>query len=286
MLIPYEKIKVLLQGAGGEFEEQDVAPPGGGLENPWLSLADLDGDGQEELLLAQKNFLRSVVLKSDPAPANSTNRGTWSFEVKEQINGAGSDSRLVGAAAVPSDSNTKPALFLLDAERKVLTLCERDAGGVWQIVRNVTLPVTDFLSLRPVALGAPRANNIGLLGLNAVAWLALEGDTWELGELDSYESPVQDGYLRDVISGDLNQDGRKDLVFLETAKNYVDLVLFNAQHKLVPGDRWPVFEQRTFRSRTGEMPEPREAAVADVTGDAKNDLILVVHDRLLVYPQE
>ncbi len=286
MLIPYEKIKVLLQGAGGEFEEQDVAPPGGGLENPWLSLADLDGDGQEELLLAQKNFLRSVVLKSDPAPANSTNRGTWSFEVKEQINGAGSDSRLVGAAAVPSDSNTKPALFLLDAERKVLTLCERDAGGVWQIVRNVTLPVTDFLSLRPVALGAPRANNIGLLGLNAVAWLALEGDTWELGELDSYESPVQDGYLRDVISGDLNQDGRKDLVFLETAKNYVDLVLFNAQHKLVPGDRWPVFEQRTFRSRTGEMPEPREAAVADVTGDGKNDLILVVHDRLLVYPQE
>ena len=34
------------------------------------------------------------------------------------------------------------------------------------------------------------------------------------------------------------------------------------------------------------MPEPREALVADVTGDKKNDLIVLVHDRILVYPQE
>jgi hypothetical protein len=286
LLVPYEKIKVLLQVSGKDFDEQDVAPPGGGLENPWLNVADVDGDGQDELLLAQKNFLRAVVLKSEQGTAGTTNRLVWSFEVKEQINGAGSDSRLVGAAAIPSGTNSAPALFLLDAERKVLTLTERDASGVWQTVRNVALPVTDFTSLQPVALGGPQPNCVGFFGLNAVAWLALTGDTWEMNELDSYESPVKDGYLRDVVSGDLNNDGRKDLVFLETAKNYVDLVLFDANHRLVPGNRWQVFEQRTFRSRTGDMPEPREAAVADVTGDGKPDLIVLVHDRILVYPQE
>jgi hypothetical protein len=26
--------------------------------------------------------------------------------------------------------------------------------------------------------------------------------------------------------------------------------------------------------------------VVDVTGDAKNDLVIIVHDRILVYPQE
>jgi len=31
--------------------------------------------------------------------------------------------------------------------------------------------------------------------------------------------------------------------------------------------------------------EPREALVADVTGDGRNDLIILVHDRILVYPQ-
>ena len=47
-----------------------------------------------------------------------------------------------------------------------------------------------------------------------------------------------------------------------------------------------MFEQHTFRGRTDALPEPREALVADVTGDKKNDLIVVVHDRILVYPQE
>jgi hypothetical protein len=54
----------------------------------------------------------------------------------------------------------------------------------------------------------------------------------------------------------------------------------------VPADRWQVFEQRTFRGRGGDMPEPREAVVVDLTGDGKNDLAVIVHDRILVYPQE
>ena len=56
--------------------------------------------------------------------------------------------------------------------------------------------------------------------------------------------------------------------------------------KLVPGDRWQVFEQHTFRGADNALPEPRECVVADVTGDGKNDLIVLVHDRILVYPQE
>ena len=159
-------------------------------------------------------------------------------------------------------------------------------SGVWQVMRNLPLPVSEFTSIKPVALATGHPNAIALTGLNAVGCFLLQGDVWTLTELDGYETPIRDGRLTDVVSGDLDNDGRKDLVFLETAKNYVDLVLFDAAHNLVPGNRWPVFEQRTFRSRTGDMPEPREAAVADVTGDGKSDLIVLVHDRILVYPQE
>ncbi len=114
----------------------------------------------------------------------------------------------------------------------------------------------------------------------------MSGRVWEFSELDSYETPIKDGHLADVVSGDLNNDGRKDLVFLETAKNYLDLVTFELPHKLVPANRWQVFEERTFRSRRNDSLEPREAVIADVTGDGKNDLIVLVHDRILVYPQE
>jgi hypothetical protein len=286
VLIPYEKIKVLIQKADKtNFEETDVLPPGGSTEEPWLSISDVDGDGKPELLLAQKNFVRAVVLQ--PGADRGTNgKPVWNFFVKEQINGASRDSRIVGAAPLRNGTNGIASIFLLDAERKELTLSERDKAGVWQVVRNLPLPFTDFTALRAVGLGSTNANSLALIGVNAVGTLATSGPVWQFEELDSYETPIKDGHLTDVIAGDLNNDGRKDLVFLETGKNYLDLVTYEKPHKLVPATRWQVFEERTFRSRRNDSTEPREAVVADVTGDKKADLIVLVHDRILVYPQE
>lgn len=287
-LVPYEKVKVLLQvkGKDNDFEEYDIAPPGGTVEQPWLSVADVDGDGKPELLMTQKNFLRAVVLRPDAASVNSTNKPGWSFYVKEQINGAASNSRLVGAVAIQRGPNPVPSLFLLDAERKALTFCERDAAGVWQVVRNLPLPLSDFGGLQAVSWGGDKLKSVAFMGLNTIAQMPLGGDVWEYTSLDDYETPIKDGYLNDMVSGDLDNDGRKDLVFLETSKNSVDLVIFDKNHKLIPGDRWQVFEQKTFRGRGGDSTEPREALVADLTGDGKNDLAVVVHDRILLYPQE
>jgi hypothetical protein len=286
LLTPYENVKVLLQGKEKDFEEVDVAPPGGAIEQPWLSTADIDGDGKPELLLTQKNFLRAVVLKSDSSLQNSTNKGGWTFTVKEQINGSANTSRLIGAAAFKTGTNAIPCLFLLDAERKALSFCERSKAGVWEIARNIPLPISEFTALQ--ALGSSRSGDkcLALLGLNQLGLMRLSGDVWELKELDGYETPIKDGRLNDVVSGDLNNDGRKDLVFLETAKNYLDIVIFNARHQLVPANRWQVFEEHTFRNRRSDMPEPREAVIADLTGDGKNDLAVLVHDRILLYPQE
>ena len=284
VLTPYEKIKVLLNTPGKDFTEVDVTPPGGTMEQPWFSLADVDGDGKAELLLPQKNFLRAVVLQRD-AKAGADVKPSWSFVVKDQINGAASNSRLVGAASL-ANGGKSPLLFLLDAERKQLSVAERDSAGVWQIARSLPLPVADFTALRAVGFGAPEPNALAFLGQNSAAWLKFSGQVWDVRELDGYETPIKDGRLTDVVTGDLNQDGRKDLVFLETAKNHLDIVTFDKGAKLVPTNRWQVFEERTFRNRRGDGAEPREALIADVTGDGKNDLIILVHDRILVYPQE
>ncbi len=286
VLMPYEKVKVLLQVPGKDFEELDVAPPGGAIEQPWLSSADVDGDGKPELLFAQKNFLRAVTLQPDGGTNSAAGKGGWVFKVKEQINGAGSNSRLIAATAVPNGTNVTGAIFLLDAERKALSLCERDAAGVWQVVRNIPLPTSEFNALQSITFGANGKPAVGLLGPNIAGCLPLAGDVWNLNTLDTYETVIKDGFLNTAVTGDLDNDGRKDIVFLETGRNYIDVVLFDAERKLVPANRWQVFEERTFRGRMGNMPEPREAFVADVTGDGKADLILLVHDRVLVYPQE
>ncbi|HEY4415996.1 MAG TPA: VCBS repeat-containing protein [Verrucomicrobiae bacterium] len=284
LLIPYEKIKVLLQKTDGSFDEKDVDPPGGAMDQPWLASADVDGDGKPELLLPQKNFVRAVVLEQQAKTAGSTNAPGWVFRVKDQINGTATDSRITGATAVANGKNATPSIFLLDAEHKQLTLTERDTNGVWQVVKNVALPVADFGALRTVALGG--MPSVVLFSLNAVAWQSLAGDVWQLTKLDDYDTPIKNGYLNDLVAGDLTGSGRKQLIFMETARNYLDLVFFDKNRKLVPGDRWQVFEQHTFRASQNALPEPRECAVADVTGDKKNDLIVLVHDRILVYPQE
>jgi hypothetical protein len=286
VLIPYEKVKVLLQKSNGDFEEADVDPPGGTMDRPWLTSVDVDGDGKPELLLPQKNFVRAVVLEKQTQTTGSTNRSGWVFRVKDQINGSWSDSHIVGATTLKNGKNPISSIFLLDAEHGCLTLCERNAAGVWQVKRNVELPVSDFNKVQSVSLGGPDTQSVAFFGQNAVAWMSLGGEVWGMDVLDGYDTPIKDGYLNDVSAGDLNQNRRKELVFLETAKNYLDIVNFNSRHKLVPAVRWQVFEQHTFRGSTDALPEPREALVANVTGGKQNDLVVVVHDRVLVYPQE
>ena len=46
-----------------------------------------------------------------------------------------------------------------------------------------------------------------------------------------------------------------------------------------------VFEKKSFEDQNPER-EPREHRCADVDGDGKTDLVLLVHDKLIVYLQE
>jgi hypothetical protein len=53
--------------------------------------------------------------------------------------------------------------------------------------------------------------------------------------------------------------------------------------------RFKIFEQKSYRD-SKELAkisiEPRELKIADVTGDGKNDLVTVIHDRIIIYPQD
>ena len=197
VLIPYEKVKVLLQKSGGDFDEVDVDPPGGALEQPWLASADVDGDGKPDLLLPQKNFVRAVVLERGDKIAGSTNQSGWVFRVKDQINGAASDSaQIVGATAIQNGKNSTPSIFLFDEEHKQLALCERDATGACGrlSVTSRCRPRTSAVCSRSRLAARTSRASLSSARTRSV-WLALAGDVCAISAaFDGYETPIKDGF--------------------------------------------------------------------------------------------
>ena len=67
-------------------------------------------------------------------------------------------------------------------------------------------------------------------------------------------------------------------------------VLLKKRNRAFPGEfrrglSFQVFEQKSFRDRDLNV-EPRDLALGDVDGDGRPDLVLLVHDRILVYRQD
>ena len=55
--------------------------------------------------------------------------------------------------------------------------------------------------------------------------------------------------------------------------------------RLLYATGFQVFESKIFSGGEPREYEPSQAIIADVTGDGAQDLILVAHDRVLIYPQ-
>ena len=104
-------------------------------------------------------------------------------------------------------------------------------------------------------------------------------------ELATFETKLKKTSFSDVVAGDLNGDGRPDLALIDTESHYVEILSLDAKDRPHHALQFKVFEEKSFGGREGGT-EPRESAIADVTGDGRADLILLVHDRVLVYPQD
>ncbi|MEC8320334.1 MAG: VCBS repeat-containing protein [Planctomycetota bacterium] len=232
---------------------------------------DIDGDGAEELLVADRNYVRGVRL--DPE------RG---WRVVDQLNADGT-SKLVTVTVLGD------RIVAADREGGRLLLFERSGDG-WAPNEEIPIQGLSAESLRQGSFqggdgDTAATNDLLLVGRDAFAIIGMEGERPGLVETASWRPDDNRTVPHEIGLGDLNGDDHLDLVTLDAGRQAIQILSFSDLGRLVPMAEFKVFESKIFSGGEPREYEPREVLVADVTGDGAEDLVLVAHDRILVYPQ-
>lgn len=87
--------------------------------------------------------------------------------------------------------------------------------------------------------------------------------------------------------GDFNGDGQADLLCLDGRKNLLEFLSLDSKNQqFLSMLHFRTFEKNLhYQGKKGGAYEPREGLVLDLDGDRLDDLVFLVHDRLLCYYQ-
>jgi hypothetical protein len=164
----------------------------------------------------------------------------------------------------------KPARLYYDRKGNKLVRVVAGAAPV-----AIETPPFDFAQLLPHEGGALLLGPRGVLRVPFARGAGLR-------PLASHEAPLETSAYELARPGDFDHDGVPDVAVVDRDVPGVQIVAGGAQG-LQRALSIPVFETPP-RSQPG--PEPRELAVGDLDGDGRQDFVLIVHDRLLIYLQQ
>ncbi|MEO2017677.1 MAG: VCBS repeat-containing protein [Fuerstiella sp.] len=233
--------------------------------------------------LFQKNG-RLFVAREAFARTMKFNGNKW--DVVDQFNAGESRARIVGVAVLNLDNKGEDEVVLVDTGVKKLRVLKL-TDGLFRPWREVELGSLRFVGCFVADLNGDGTEDLLLHGAKQFAVLYSGTSGSELRELASFESDREDAYPADIIAGDVNADGAVDLTLIDTSIDGIELLRYDQNKGLQAVTSFRVFEEKRLVSNSKSRgTEPREGLVADVTGDGRQDLIVLCHDRLILYPQD
>ena len=283
---------ILFPGRGKELQAYGVAPDGtvSLLKNAGLGpgeatpgelfagrLPGPDGADAATTLVARGNLARDLAgtVGDDDA---------LSWAVRDQFNAPEAAAKIAGAVTLDVDGEPGGEVVLIDTGVDKLRVFKR-SGAAYEPAGEIETGNFPYLDAAVADFDSDGRDDLLLFGEGRFAVLYAGRVDPKLVELANYETDLDRSYLADSLVGDLNRDGAADVVVLDVRSHHVE-ILRAAGGSLERAVYWKLFEDKNFDGEGGGGLQPREGTIADVTGDGLPDLILLVHDRVLIYPQD
>lgn len=278
----YDPLLLVRQTSTGVFEQQAKDQTHIGLVSNLspraISVAPLGSNGHPALLVARGDFARSLYFDAEKG-----------WQVIDQYQAGDQRRQFRVAAAVPGLAGTAPGIVAYDDVSGIISFVDPQPDGTYRVDRETDIGIAAVRKILTGCFGAGSTPEIVLCAERRLLCLRA-GSATGLRKISGYEPEDERERFGHFTMRDINSDGVPDIVLCERNRHHVQVLSFDENARLVGAYKFKAFETHAQEdSESGRRvrgDEPRHVLVEDVTGDGKNDLILLVHDRIIVYPQD
>lgn len=246
------------------------------LEPSSVTAGDVDGDGLDELLVARSGFVRALRIDNG-----------GSLEVVDQFNSSEPGAEVAAGVVWQPDARDEADVILIANRGRALERLTRGRDGVFRTNGSLELEGFDLQAATARALGADSGQVLFLIGTEQITVLDRTGSDLRAVTEVIYETDPLEVSHTTVTTGDLDGDGGMEIIAMDASDTRILEVLEPTDNGWHDALRFTVFEADPhYEGQVGGTYEPRQVLTADMTDDGKADLILLIHDRVLLYPQE
>ncbi len=242
-----------------------------------ISLVPIGPAGQTIALLAQKNFARSLFF--DPEKG---------WQVIDQYQAEHPDSSLSVVQAGYLLDESRFNILAYDSVRGRVIILGEGEDGTYRTEREVEVGSLDARCMSLGYFGGEHSHQLLLAGTDQFAIIPMQSQARRLREVAGFEPDVEEVRYGAVAVGDVNHDQFPDIVLCDQKGNRIEILAFDENAQLVRATQFKVFDtpRGADEDDSGPSAEPRMVVLGDVTGDGWTDLIVPVHDRIVIYPQD
>lgn len=281
LFIPREPTRLLRHGEGLTFEEigeKDSVRTSQfeGVLPERFSVGDFTGDGGREMLVAGKGFVRAYRIGKDGG-----------LQVVDQANGRAALDELIGPLLVDLDGDGKDELIAYHTDSGGYQVLKRDDAGLFRYEYSIDTGTIALTDSAVVDLGGAAGKRLLVFGKDRFWSVPLDKEVRAGGVRNkSYRTDLEDVRYTTLTLGDLDHDGADDIIAVDANKHIIDVLTSEEDGSFKSSMFFKIFEENRFQNagRNARV-QPREILVADLTGDGRDDIVLLCHNVVLLYPQ-